>query len=372
MVIKSNIIKSICSRIAPALDSNSFAVVTEILQLTVSNKKFTVAVTNREYFVRGTFPVSVDDTFSATVKADLFIKLIDHITTEDILFEIDDTNLVVKGNGTYKLPLIYEGESLMKVPEIKIDNVTTSFSVSSDILRSINTYNSKELSKGTIFKPVQNMYYVDNKGAITFTSGACVNNFALEKPVSMVLNNKLVKLFNLFDAGVGVNFEYGCDVSSTKLLQNKVRFYTDTLEIVSIISNDDSLISSVPVSSIREKVSTEYPYSMTFNKNSLLQAIDRLSLFTDKNSAPYITISAQSKFAVLSDATKESVETVAFLNESSGVDSSYDFALDLNDFRITINNYVGQDITIRFGDKQSILVPNGNVKVILPEVEVDE
>ena len=111
---------------------------------------------------------------------------------------------------------------------------------------------------------------------------------------------------------------------------------------------------------------------MTFNKNSLLQAIDRLSLFTDKNSAPYITISAQSKFAVLSDATKESVETVAFLNESSGVDSFYDFALDLNDFRITINNYVGQDITIRFGDKQSILVPNGNVKVILPEVEVDE
>ncbi len=141
MIIKADAIKSICSKIAPALDASSFSVLTEILQLTVENKQFKLAVTNKEYYVKGTFRVDTEESFNATVKADLFIKLIEHITTDTISFEIDNTSLIIKGNGQYKLPLIYDGESLMKVPEIKIENVTTEFALSSDILRSINTYN---------------------------------------------------------------------------------------------------------------------------------------------------------------------------------------------------------------------------------------
>ena len=49
---------------------------------------------------------------------------------------------------------------------------------------------------GVVSNPIQRLYYMDERGAVTFTSGACINNFTLEKPVKILLNNKLVKLFN--------------------------------------------------------------------------------------------------------------------------------------------------------------------------------
>ena len=42
------------------------------------------------------------------------------------------------------------------------------------------------------------MYYVDNEGAITFTSGACVTKFDLAGDIKLLFNQRLVKLFKLF------------------------------------------------------------------------------------------------------------------------------------------------------------------------------
>ena len=50
--------------------------------------------------------------------------------------------------------------------------------VDSEVLKSISHYNVKELAKGIIINPdIQKLHYVDEKGALTFTTGACVNNF---------------------------------------------------------------------------------------------------------------------------------------------------------------------------------------------------
>ena len=57
----------------------------------------------------------------------LFLKLISQITTETIDLNIVDNHVVVKGNGIYKLPLIFDGEKLLKLPEIRINNVTNSY-----------------------------------------------------------------------------------------------------------------------------------------------------------------------------------------------------------------------------------------------------
>ena len=56
-------------------------------------------------------PVTGDNGFHATVNAALFLKLIPQITTDNIELNIKDNLLIVRGNGTYKLPLIYEGSN---------------------------------------------------------------------------------------------------------------------------------------------------------------------------------------------------------------------------------------------------------------------
>jgi hypothetical protein len=328
-----------------------------------------VAVTNKEYYVNVRFPLTGVDNFRAAVKASLFIKLVEHITTETIELSIKNNNLIIKGNGTYKIPLIYDDDKLIELPKIEIQNVTNKFSISGETLRSINTYNSKELQKGTILKPVQNMYYIDEQGAITFTSGACINKFNLSQPVALLLNSKLVKLFNLFDSEESVNFELGADEITTNVLQTKVKFYTDKIQITSVLANDSAMMKSFPVKAIRSRLDADYAYAITIEKNYLIEAIDRLSLFVSTTKElPYIKFEVYSDKVILSDMKGENTEEIVFINTIDNIEGKYSMALDLNDFKITLSNYVGQYVTMKFGNKQAVIIPNGNVYVIIPEV----
>ena len=69
------------------------------------------------------------------------------LTTEEIELNAKDKYLEIKANGKYKVPFIFEGENLVTLPVIKIDNVTSSFDISNDILNSITIYNSKNIKK---------------------------------------------------------------------------------------------------------------------------------------------------------------------------------------------------------------------------------
>ena len=210
MIIRIEDLKSISQTILTAVDSNELSIITETLELLIKDNVLYMNVTNREYYAQVKLKMENEEEFHATVNANLFLKLVSQITTDTVEFSIDGNSLVIKANGNYKLPLIYDDDKLLELPKINIDNVTAEFDVSGDTLVSILQYNSKQLNVGTISKPVQKMYYVDENGAITFTNGACINNFTLEKPIKILLNNRLVKLFKLFK-GKSVHMSVGYD-----------------------------------------------------------------------------------------------------------------------------------------------------------------
>ena len=195
MIIKKEKFQEICSTILAATDSAEISTLTETLELKVENKVLYLNVTNGEYYASVKFDLESDEQFHAAVNANLFLKLIAAVTTEDIELQAMNNYVLVKANGTYKIPMIFDGDKLLSLPKIEINNRTVSMKVSGNVLESILNYNSKELLRGTVSRPVQKMFYVDETGCITFTTGACVNNFTLEKPVKVLFNNRLVKLF---------------------------------------------------------------------------------------------------------------------------------------------------------------------------------
>ena len=153
MILKSETLKKYCITILQAVDSNDLSILTETLELKVVNDKLLMSVTNKEYYAQVKLPLSTNESFHATVNANLFLKLISQITTGDIELTIKDNSMIVKGNGIYKLALIFDNDKLLELPEIKIDNITNQQVIHSNILNSILQYNSKELLKGTISKP---------------------------------------------------------------------------------------------------------------------------------------------------------------------------------------------------------------------------
>ena len=371
-VIKTEYFKDVCSKILTAVDSTEVSIVTETLELTAKDGWFMVEVTNREYFASVKIQLEGVEDFRATVNATLFLKLISQITTESIEMYIEGNSLVVCGNGKYKLPLIYDGEELLSLPRIEIDNVTKEFSISSDILNSILYYNSKEMVKGTISKPIHKLYYIDEFGAITYNSGACVNSFTLDNPVKLLLNNRLVKLFKLFKGG-DVSFTLGYDSISEDIIQTKVKFENANVVITAIISCDDTLLNSVPVEAIRKRANNDYPYYANLNKSALIQAINRLTLFNNNIGTiarTYGTFEFKANEVVIYDAHKENNETIKYANETSNVDSVYELKLNLADLKATLETCNEEYLCIHFGDSSAVVISRGNVKNVIPEVKL--
>ena len=370
LIIRIEDLKSIAQTILTAVDSNELSVITETLELRVCDNMLYMNVTNREYYAQVRLHMNNEEEFHATVNANLFLKLVSQITTDTVEFSISGNSLVIKANGTYRLPLIYDNDKLLELPEIKIDNVTSEFDIDGDILVSILQYNSKQLNIGAISKPVQKMYYVDEKGALTFTSGACVNSFTLEKPVKMLLNSRLVKLFKLFK-GEKVHFKIGYDAISDEIIQTKVKFESKNVMVTAILFCDDSMVNSVPVTAIRSRAFSDYPYSVNLNKDAFLQMINRLLLFTASSSkelTAYCTFEFTKDKVIVYDMEKENKEIIYYNNNTSNIEETYTTILDLNDLKGTFDTCVEQYVTFKFGDEQAVLICRGNVVNVVPEL----
>ena len=373
MIIRIEELQSAANKILAAVDSNNLSVLTETLQLKTFNRALYISVTNREYFAQVRIEMDGDVDFHATVNANLFLKLVSQITTDTIQLDVVDTTLVVKGNGTYKLPLIFDGDQLLALPEITIGNPTVDFEIDSKDLLSILQYNSMELKKGIITKPIQKLYYMDENGAVTFTTGACVNSFTLEKPVKVLLNDRLVKLFKLFKEGK-VKFTLGYDALSNDIIQTKVRFASDDIIITAILSCDDSMLRSFPVNAVRGRATAAYPYNINVNRESLLQTISRLLLFTSGGNSkdlvkPYSMFEFKRDSVVIYDKNKENKEEIYYTNTSCDLDDPYVATIDLLDMKYTLETCSEQYVSISFGDGFALVLSRGNVRNVIPECE---
>lgn len=369
IILRTEDIKLTCTDILAAVDSNVLSKITETLEIIAKDGLMKMNVTNGEYYATVTLPISdksVD--MHATVNADVFLKLIARTTTETVELEVEDTTLKVNANGNYKIPLIYEGEELLNLPEIKIENETNSFNINTKILTSIMNYNSKELQRGFIAMPVQKLYYVDDKGAITFTSGACVNDFTLEKPVKLLLTQKLVNLFKIFTDST-VKFTLGQDMVNN-IIQTKVKFETTTFSVTSIIPSDEGMLNSVPVDAIRNRAHDTYTHTVVLDKSQLLQTIDRLLLFSSNNLKLYSKFEFNTTSVKIYDVLEDNFEEIYYAN-STMITEPYEAVLDLVDIKNTFSNFRDQYINLRFGNKEAIVVNNQNIYIVIPEVLKD-
>lgn len=376
MILRIESLQEACKNILAAVDNNELSAITETLELVTKGNFLYINVTNREYFAQVKIDINEEIDFHATVNATLFLKLISQVTTDTVEIDIKDTYITVKANGTYKIPLIFDGEKLLELPEINIENPTNQFNIPSSILKSILNYNSKELLKGTISKPVQKLYYVDEQGAITFTNGACVNSFTLEQPIKLLFNNRLVKLFKLFN-DENVKFTLGFDSISEDIIQTKVRFESSSIVLTAILSCDDSLLMSVPVAAIRGRAHGEYPYSVNVNKYDMLQTINRLLLFNSVGGSnkevikPYSTFEFGKDSVTIYDINKENKEIVNYNNSVVECEEGYTAILDLIELKMTLENCAEQYLNIHFGDHTAMVITRGQIANVVPECRLN-
>lgn len=371
MLIKTEEFKRVGSLILSSIESSELSTLTETLELKTEGKVLHLNITNKEYYMSVTFDLDHEEDLHATVNANLFLKLVSQVTTEYIELTVKDTYVSFKANGEYKIPLIFDDSKLLELPVISINNPTVEMNISGEVLESIMNYNSKELLKGTIAKPVQRMFYVDEEGCITFTSGACVNSFQLEKPLRLLLNQRTVKLFKLFKNQM-VKFTLGEDAISETINQTKVRFEIPGVVLTVITASDEELLKSVPVKAIRGRASFEYPHTVVLNRQMLSETINRLLLFSAGYGSkaiikPYSKFIFGEKGVVVFANDNQNKEELVYSNGST-LDEPYELMLDLVDFKTVLDGCSEEFVTLKFGNHQCVVLVRGQISNIIPEV----
>ena len=372
MIISTDILKDVSTKVLAAVDTSELSTITESVELYVENDALNMCVTNKEYFVRTKIFLGYTEDFHATVNANLFLKLISQITTESVELSTTKEYLLVKANGSYKIPLIYVEESLMRLPEIAVENIANEFNIEGSTLHSILKYNAKELQKGFISKPVQRLFYIDDNGAITFTTGACVNYFQLPQPVRLLLPLKVVKLFKLFKPSEDeeVKFTLGHSILNDSFTQTRVRFGTADTELTVILNNNDALVNSVPVDTIRSWAASTYPIKVTLNQVEVLQAINRLSLFVKKASTDltctldfsepgYLTLFGGEK------SEKAAEERIKLSEENI---PPYHCSVYIDDLRATLEALNSSHVILKTGEGRALTITKDRIVNVIPLV----
>ena len=379
MILKTKNFQEAANKILVAVSLDKAAA---NLELAAKDTALYLRVTNREYYTAVKFELSEPTEFRAVVDANLFLNLISGINTEEFELKINDTNVVVKaGKSNYKLAMIYENDQLMKLPIIKLDKdqVTVDMSISNDILMSILNVNGKEIQKAKKLdvNELQRYYYIDETGCFTFTTGACVNSFTLEKPIKLLLTDRVVKLFKLFNTDVWMS--YGHIMNTDNSVQPIVTFQTEDIYVASRLLNDDTCIQKIkaPCEAMKNLIKEPYDHNLVLSASDLSAAIGRLLMFHKNSSAkadlsfvPSVVSFNETDFTI-SDISGDNTETITIEN-GSNTPGGYSMGINLIDLKAVLDSCKNEHITMNCGNKKSIIINRGTISNVIAETRTKE
>lgn len=377
MIIKTKDFQEAANKILFAADLDKNAA---NLELKAKDNFLYLNVTNREFYVSIKFPLEATEKFHAVIDASLFLNLISGITTDTFSLTLHTNHIkVTAGKSSYKLAMIFENDQLMALPVISIQNPTVEMSIEKDILMSILNVNSKELQKvknAVVSNELQKLYYIDETGCFTFTTGACLNAFTLEKPVKLLLNERIVKLFKLFKEDV--QFCLGKDAAGSGMIATKITMQTTDTYLAALVTCDDLLIEKVmgPCAATKRFISTAYDYRLVLSVNEFFNAISRLQAFTKNNKAIVGTNSLYMPVKVTIRDTdlmiQDKFENIEYVTIENGsyIAGEYEFGVNLIDLKLVLESCKNEHITFNCGDKRSIIISRGAISNLIPEVKL--
>ena len=113
---------------------------------------------------------------------------------------------------------------------------------------------------------------------------------------------------------------------------------------------------------------TIYDYSISINKQQLLEAIDRFKIVSNLEFSQYANFEFIGDSVTISN--KDCSESIFYSGDDLIISGSYKCTLDLYDLETTLSSFKNQFIKLDFGDHQAIVISFGNIKNIIPEAHI--
>lgn len=344
-----------------SVDNNFY--ISQLMSISLQDNVLTLITTDTTNYLYITKDKVAGDDFSVVVPVDKFSKLISKLTCEDVVLEVTEKDgelakLIVKGNGKYEIELPYDEEGeLVEFPD-PVDGCD------------VSDWNESEINLSTV-----HLILSTAKAALmTGTEAPCYTGYYCGDRIVATDTYKICGIdINMFDEPKLIPVE----------LMDLLELMTE--EKISVKYNDDTFIFSTkgatvyghvlegieefqiePISALLDE---KFGSSCKVEKSTLLQMIDRISLFVDvfdKNSV-YLTFT---KDGLEVSSKQDSGAEIIPYKESTKF-KPYTCCLDIELFKTQVKASPSDVVEILYGKESSIKFVNGNTKQILALADDD-
>lgn len=338
---------------------NNLIPITSMIGIKLSDGKLRLLTTD----MTNTLCIIIDkvagDDMDITVDADKFGKLIAKTTSEDIGLAVNEDILYVKGNGTYKIPLISDEEGLISFPDVNLmkDIKTTDFKTKLSSVMQAYNINKSALAK-TLENPALTGYYCGENVISTDANVITFNGFKMfdiDDPI--LISPQQMQLLTL---NTGEDIDVFMD-------DNTIQFVTEDVVIDGALMEG---IEDFPANEVNAYLDEAFTSSCKVPKDLLLSVLDRLALFIepyDKNGA-YFTFGR--KGINIHSKKDASTETINYVE-------SKDFApfvccVDIPMLKEQLQANPDDTVKIFYGNENALKIESGKVTQVIALLEDEE
>lgn len=338
---------------------NNLIPITSMIGIKLSDGKLRLLTTD----MTNTLCIIIDkvagDDMDITVDADKFGKLIAKTTSEDIGLAVNEDVLYVKGNGTYKIPLISDEEGLISFPDVNLmeDIKTTDCKTKLSSVMQAYNINKSALAK-TLENPALTGYYCGENVISTDANVITFNGFKMldcENPI--LISAQQMQLLTL-------NTSEDIDVFMD---DNTIQFVTEDVIIDGALMEG---IEDFPANEVNAYLDEAFTSSCKVPKDLLLSVLDRLALFIepyDKNGAYFTFCKRGITIHSKKDASTETINYV----------ESKDFApfvccVDIPMLKEQLQANPDDTVKICYGNENALKIESGKVTQVIALLEDEE
>lgn len=356
MQVKTAKIQSMLNKAIKCAGNNKTNVLTNLVYIELKDNVLSMTTTDvNNYFTVIEKDVSGDD-LSFAVQVDTFSKLISKTSVEDIRINVADDYIQVVGNGTYKLPIQLDVDgSPIKYPNPTINNADESGEIKISSIKNVILHNKNSLALTDEEPCLRGYYFVDGSVVSADSFNICKNNLSFFN-TNLLIDPKVCELLSICSD----------EEVSYKISDNNALFESDSIKLFSHLMNDKEKYDQL-METIDSVVDFELSSNCVLPKTSLLNVIDRLSLFIKDNDQNGVYMTFTKNGVKVENIDNSGIEDIPY--QSSNNFTDYSCCVGVDSLKRQLQSIVGESVNIYYGNDQIMTIKQDNAIHIISLLE---
>lgn len=359
MKIKTELLKEMISAAVKGAGNNKFLPITELIGIKAQDNILSLTCTDATNYIEVSEPVECEP-FYAAVNADIFAKLVGKITSNETEITVTENAVIIKGNGEYKIGIQLDEDG----KAVKFEN---KFNADDDIWK---------VDKQTIkTETIERILNVNKSALATTLELPCYTGYYCGKDVVSTDTYKITVLdTNIFDEPCLISPQVmellsvfkGDDINV--YTKDDIMIFVD--EKIKIFTHKLAGIEDFAIDSINRLMDSEFEKFCTFNRQAMINLLDRISLFVGPYDNNAVMLNFTDKGIQVSSRQSNGVEIIPYAGVSDV--TPYQCSIDVNLLMTQLKSQTTDITELWYGNDKAIKMCSDDVTQIVCLIEIND